>query len=186
MGRAVEPVVGLEPTTCSLRMSCSTTELNWHRMEYCQFRCRPSSLPATLHAIGGVEGSEAPAPESRKAPLLRSGHRWCAAQSGSEAHASKRWREIRCGPAQRAASGRRAIDRRFFRPRPQRPCRHNPARIFSRFGARVESEIESGSGFGSFSCEVTIATNRAACTTTDHPSNQRQKQTPVRSQPCSR
>ena len=25
----MEPVVGLEPTTCSLRMSCSTTELNW-------------------------------------------------------------------------------------------------------------------------------------------------------------
>jgi hypothetical protein len=28
-GKKVEPVVGLEPTTCSLRMSCSTTELNW-------------------------------------------------------------------------------------------------------------------------------------------------------------
>ena len=26
----VEPTVGIEPTTCSLRKSCSTTELRWH------------------------------------------------------------------------------------------------------------------------------------------------------------
>ena len=26
----MEPVVGIEPTTCCLRNSCSTTELHWH------------------------------------------------------------------------------------------------------------------------------------------------------------
>ena len=29
----MEPTVGIEPTTCSLRKSCSTTELRWHVIE---------------------------------------------------------------------------------------------------------------------------------------------------------
>ncbi len=43
----VEPVVGLEPTTCSLRMSCSTTELNWRKRK----KTLPTAMPHVKHGL---------------------------------------------------------------------------------------------------------------------------------------
>ena len=52
---------------------------------------------------------------------------------------SKRWHEVRCGPANAKSSGLRAICGRCFPPASHPFHRHNPARGFVNFGFRDKS-----------------------------------------------